>query len=103
MMRDEGDGIEVSFIIVSWNAKQYLRQCLEAVDAGTKDVVVETIVVDNCSSDGSAEMVRNEFPNVKLVQTGANLGFAKANNIGIRVSRGRYLCLLNSDVVTFND
>ncbi|MBW3624943.1 MAG: glycosyltransferase family 2 protein [Armatimonadetes bacterium] len=60
---------------------------------------VEVIVVDNASSDGSAEMVRNEFPDVKLIDSGENLGWAKGNNVGIEVSTGRYLFLLNPDTV----
>jgi hypothetical protein len=58
----------------------------------------EIIVVDNASSDGTCELVRDQFPTVHLLQTGENLGFAKANNAGIRASRGEYICLINSDV-----
>ena len=88
----------VSVIIVSWNACDYLVQCLKSL---TPDVCVypmEIIVVDNASSDGSAEAVASRFPNVRLIRNSANLGFAKANNIGIAHSRGRYLALINSDV-----
>jgi GT2 family glycosyltransferase len=91
----------VSFVIVSWNTSSYLRRCLHSLAAGCKGILSETIVVDNASDDGSPQMVSSEFPSVKLIQTGANLGFAKANNIGIRNSRGRYLCLVNSDVEVF--
>jgi GT2 family glycosyltransferase len=95
--------IDVSFIIVNWNAKDYLRRCLNSLEGAKDGLVTETIVVDNGSSDGSAEMVSNEFPDVKVVQTGSNLGFAKGNNIGIAESRGQYLCLVNSDVDVFPD
>ena len=64
---------------------------------------MEIIVVDNASSDGSPEMVAGEFPSVRLIHSGGNLGFAKANNIGMRVSRGRYLGLVNSDVEVLDD
>src|SRR4051795_5174968 len=87
--------------IVSWNANHYLRRCLQTLKAGTHFSTSETIIVDNASSDGSPEMVKREFPWVKLIQTGSNLGFAKGNNIGIEASSGKYLCLINSDIEVF--
>jgi GT2 family glycosyltransferase len=89
---------EISVIIVSWNASGYLEKCLESLSSGVARTY-EVIVVDNNSSDGSATMVMNKFPWVKLIQTGANLGFAKGNNIGIKNSRGEYLALINSDAL----
>lgn len=88
----------VSVIIVSWNARKYLLGCLATLNERACRRPMEIIVVDNASSDGSPEAVEAEYPAVKVIRTGANLGFAKANNIGIRQSRGRYLCLVNSDV-----
>src|SRR5215831_809242 len=93
----------VSVIIVSWNAREYLRQCLASLTPDTCRHPMEIIVVDNASSDGSPDVVTKEFPHVRLIQTGANLGFAKANNIGIAASTGRYLALVNSDVKVLND
>ncbi|MCX7013765.1 MAG: glycosyltransferase family 2 protein [Candidatus Sumerlaeota bacterium] len=90
--------IIISFIIVNWNAKDYLRRCLASIAANGGQLTHEAIVVDNASSDGSIEMVETEWPAVRLLQTGANLGFAAGNNIGIRASRGRYLFLVNPDV-----
>lgn len=90
---------EFSFIIVSWNAKDYLLDCLASIQETVTGSSYEIIVVDNDSSDGSAEAVEQDYPDVRLIQTGANLGFAKGNNIGIRESVGRSLCLINSDVV----
>jgi GT2 family glycosyltransferase len=91
---------DVSVIIVSWNAKGFLLECLDSLEAQKKDgLSLETIVVDNASSDGTPEEVAKQFPDVRLIQSGANLGFAKANNIGIRQATGKYLCLINSDVV----
>ena len=90
--------ISVSVIIVSWNAKAYLKECLQSLSTIPSEPPLEIIVVDNASSDGSPEMVVEEFPKVRLIQTGANLGFAKANNIGIKECRGDYVCLINSDV-----
>ena len=90
---------DISFIIVSWNAKEYLDKCLKSMYELVHDVSYETIVVDNGSDDGSVEIVKEQYPWVKLIETGENLGFAKANNVGIRESMGRYICLVNSDVV----
>ena len=90
--------VMVSVVIVSWNARKFLEECLESLAAGACSYPMEVIVVDNASTDGSPELVQQRFPNVRLIQTGANLGFAKGNNVGIRESRGRYLCLVNSDV-----
>jgi GT2 family glycosyltransferase len=75
-----------------------LHQCLESAQATVDPARSEIIVVDNASTDGSWQMVREHFPHVKLVQNAANLGFAKASNIGLRYSGGKYLCLVNSDV-----
>lgn len=75
-----------------------MGDCLRSIRSHRPSKAFEVIVVDNCSSDGSAEMVETEFPQVVLIRNEANFGFAKANNIGIRRSRGRYLALVNSDV-----
>ena len=91
--------IDLSIIIVSWNAKMFLRNCLQSIFESVNSVNYEILVVDNDSSDGSPDMVKNEFPHVKLICNGDNLGFAKANNIGIKQSSGRYLCLINSDII----
>ncbi len=90
---------KLSIIIVSWNAKDYLINCLESVFQGLEGVQAEVIVVDNYSSDGSADAVERLFPKVKLIRNDQNDGFAKANNIGIKLSNGEYVCLLNSDVI----
>lgn len=88
----------LSAVIVSWNAKEYLRGCLESIRRAGYPGPLEIIVVDNASSDGSAEMVRDEFASVTLIRNASNLGFAKANNIGIRRCSGSYVALINSDV-----
>ena len=93
----------ISIVIVSWNAKEYLAECLESLQRDVYAGHTETIVVDNASTDGSAEMVGRRFPNVTLVCNADNLGFAKANNIGIRRCRGEYVALVNSDVHVLSD
>ena len=93
----------VSVIIVSWNAKSYLEQCLASLTASVCRYPMEIIVVDNASTDGSAECVQDRFPYVRLIRNDCNLGFAKANNIGLAHSIGRYVCLVNSDVKLLRD
>jgi len=94
---------DVSVIVVSWNVRDLLRQCLASVRDGTGGLDVETIVVDNASTDGSVDMVRREFPAVRLIVNDHNPGFAWANNQGLAVARGRYLFLLNPDAQVMND
>lgn len=88
---------DVSIIIVNWNTRQLLADCINDVKQYTHDLTYEIIVVDNASSDGSQEMVRSTFPDVHLIANTENFGFARANNQAIRCSRGRYVLLLNSD------
>ncbi|MEO8727522.1 MAG: glycosyltransferase family 2 protein [Acidobacteriaceae bacterium] len=87
----------ISVVIVSWNAKRYVDECLSSLYSD-RQVCFEVIVVDNGSSDGTPEMVCASYPQARLVRNSENLGFARANNIGIEISRGKYLFLINSDV-----
>ncbi|HTZ48939.1 MAG TPA: glycosyltransferase family 2 protein [Verrucomicrobiae bacterium] len=95
--------VDISVVIVSWNARRYLQECLKSLEDSPANRSMEVIVVDNASTDGSPEMVETEFPWVKLVKADQNLGFAKANNVGIRLSKGRYVSLINSDVKVLPD
>lgn len=88
----------ISVVIVSWNARDFLLQCLASLYAEECRYPVEIIVVDNASSDGSAEHVASCYPRVRLIRNASNLGFAKANNVGIAASTSKYVCLVNSDV-----
>jgi GT2 family glycosyltransferase len=94
--------VDVSIIIVSWNTREILRDCLESVYAKTEGIAFEVIVIDNASSDGSPDMVRRDFPDVRLVENVENRGFAAANNQGIRVAAGRYVLVLNSDTIVLD-
>lgn len=92
--------VKLSIITVSWNTRDLLRRCLESVRmelALRPDVEVEMFLVDNHSSDGSAQMVGSEHPWVKLVANKENLGFARANNQALRDCNGEYVLLLNPD------
>ncbi|MBW7956461.1 MAG: glycosyltransferase family 2 protein [Deltaproteobacteria bacterium] len=93
---------DVSVIIVNWNARDYLLKCLASLRSGLGRLDAEVIVVDNASSDGSARAVREGFPEVKLLEQDENLGFARANNIGMRESSAGYVCLVNSDVIVLD-
>ena len=88
---------ELSIIIVNWNSKDFLRQCLASLNAYCSDVSLEVIVVDSGSFDGCNEMLTREFPAVKFIQSEKNIGFAKANNLGARATRGKFLWFLNPD------
>jgi hypothetical protein len=88
-----------SVIIVSWNARQHLQNCLTSLGETSASLVREIIVVDNASTDGSPEMVIEHFPNVTLIRASENLGFARANNLGIKQASGSFLALVNSDVI----
>lgn len=89
--------LDVSIIIVNWNTKDLLAQCLRAVQDTVKKVTYDIYVVDNNSSDGSQPMVQQDFPGIKLIANTENVGFASANNQAMRVCEGRYILLLNSD------
>lgn len=91
--------MDVSILIVSYNTADLLQQCIRSVYRHTTGVQFEIIVVDNASADGSAQMVRDEFPEVILIEPTENLGFGKANNSGAKRASGTYLFLLNSDTI----
>jgi GT2 family glycosyltransferase len=95
--------VKLSVIIVSYNVKYFLRQCLQSVERALQGIEGEVWVVDNASVDGSVEMVQSEFPWVQLISNNTNVGFAKANNQAIRQARGRYILLLNPDTIVQED
>lgn len=88
---------DISIIIVSTNIKDLLRKCLESVSSALKGIENEVIVVDNASNDGTPNMIAKEFTWVKLIRKKKNHGFGENNNFGMRVAKGRYVLLLNSD------
>ena len=94
---------DVSVVIVNYNVRGFLEQALESVERASAGVTVETIVVDNNSADGSARMVRERFPQVRLIANEDNTGFATANNQGIRIAEGRHLLILNPDTLLQED
>jgi GT2 family glycosyltransferase len=94
---------ELSIIIVNYNTRDLLRACLTSIYDQSSTYPIEIIVVDNASSDGSADMVHTCFPEVILVQSQKNVGFGMANNIGVSRSKAQYLVLLNSDTILLED
>ncbi|MBB6142786.1 hypothetical protein HNQ77_000724 [Silvibacterium bohemicum] len=88
---------DVSILIVSFNTRVVLRECLESIERESAGLNVEISILDNNSVDGSPEMVERDFPHVRLVRSHVNLGFGAANNAALEGSRGRYIVLLNSD------
>ena len=95
--------MDVSIIIVNYNTKQLLKDCLNSIYEHTENISFEVIVSDNGSKDGSIEMLKAEFPQVILIENNANLGFGKANNKGLAIAKGKYIFYLNSDTILLNN
>ncbi len=94
--------LDISVLIVSYNTRQYLRNCLSSFYGTAPRCSWEIVVIDNGSSDGSLSMLSKLFPEVRVINNSSNLGFAHANNQGLKVSRGEYLLLLNPDTISLN-
>ena len=94
---------DLSIIIVNWNTKELLRRCLNSIYHNTNNLSFEVLVVDNASSDGSADMVAGRFPQVGLTRNKHNYGFARGNNQGFLRSKGEYILILNPDTEVVND
>lgn len=99
MLSGNGNAMKLSVIIVNYNVKHYVAQCLLSVERAIKDIDAEVFVVDNHSKDGSCAYLRKHFPWVNLIESNHNLGFARGNNIAIRQSVGEYVLLLNPDTI----
>lgn len=88
----------ISIILVNWNTKQLLLQCLESITEDCKNINAEIIISDNASTDGSVEAVQSRYPEAKIVKNKTNLGFALGNNVAIKHAKGDFICLVNTDV-----
>ena len=101
--KEKGIERKLSVIILNYNVRYFLELCLKSVIAATNGLNSEIIVVDNNSEDGSCDMVKKMFPQVRLFENKENLGFSKGNNLGIAAARGEFLCILNPDTVLGED
>lgn len=95
--------MHLSIVIVNYNVKYFLEQCLYSVQKAIDNIDAEVFVVDNNSADGSCLMVQEKFPNVKLIANTENIGFSRANNQAIREAKGKYVLLLNPDTIVEED
>jgi GT2 family glycosyltransferase len=95
--------MQLSVIILNYNVRYFLELCLLSLESALKNTDAEIIVVDNNSSDGSCEMMKSRFPNIKLIRNNQNVGFPKGNNIGVAQAKGDYICILNPDTVVAED
>lgn len=94
---------DVSIILTNWNTCDFMRDCIRSIYEKTLGITYEIIVVDDGSTDGSVEMLRKEFPEVKVVVNERNLGVAKAYNRGVAIANGRYVQMLNTDMILVNN
>lgn len=100
-MLTDPPSLDISVVIVGWNAKHYLELCLDSLAKAPPRRSMEVLVVDNASTDGSAEMIETKYPWVKLIKSSENLGFSRGNNLAIRQAEGRCIALVNPDVIVF--
>ena len=95
--------MKLSVIILNYNVRYFLQLCLSSVQEALADLDAEIIVIDNNSSDDSCNMVKELFPQIKLIENKENVGFAKANNQAVAIAKGDYICILNPDTVVAED
>lgn len=95
--------MQLSVIILNYNVRYFLELCVLSIQNAIQNIDAEIIVVDNNSQDDSCAMMKQRFPNVKLIENAANSGFPKGNNIGVAVAKGEYICILNPDTVVAED
>lgn len=95
--------MQLSVIILNYNVRYFLEQCIVSVQKALQNIDSEIIVVDNASSDESCTMIKEKFPNVILIENKENVGFPKGNNIGVAQAKGDYICILNPDTIVAED
>ncbi len=95
--------MKLSVIILNYNVRYFLEQCILSVQRAMRDLDAEIIVVDNASQDDSCAMVKQFFPSVQIIENKENVGFSKANNQGVAIAKGEYICILNPDTAVAED
>jgi GT2 family glycosyltransferase len=95
--------MKLSIVILCWNDRKVIEDCLQSIYSNTRSTDFEVIVSDNGSIDGSVHFIKETYPQVRVIENGRNLRFAKANNVGIRASRGEYVLILNPDTVIHDE
>ncbi len=89
--------MKVSVVILNYNVRYFLEQCILSVQSAIKTIDAEIIIVDNNSEDDSCKMVKDRFPQIRLIENKENVGFSRANNQAVKVAKGEYICILNPD------
>jgi len=95
--------LKLSVVILNYNVRYFLELCIKSVKAALENIDAEIIIVDNNSPDDSCKIVRELFPDITLIENKKNIGFSKANNQGVQIAKGEYLCVLNPDTVVAED
>ena len=95
--------MQLSIIILNYNVRYFLEQCIKSVQQAITNIDAEIIVVDNNSNDGSDVLMQTKFPEILYLKNKENLGFSKGNNIGVANAKGKYICILNPDTVVAED
>ncbi|MFA5128417.1 MAG: glycosyltransferase family 2 protein [Patescibacteria group bacterium] len=94
--------MDLSIIILNYKARGLLKECLKGIEMVQPKLDYEIIVVDNASGDGTAAMMRENFPDINFISSEENLGYAKGNNLGIQKASGRYVMIMNPDIIVFS-
>ncbi|WP_395044756.1 glycosyltransferase, partial [Flavobacterium sp.] len=95
--------IQLSVIIVNYNGLKYLKQCFESLTQKLQEITFEIIVIDNDSIDESCNYIKNNFPEIKLIESKINYGFGKGNNEAVKTAQGEYLLLINNDTIVLDN
>lgn len=95
--------IQLSVIIVNYNGLRYLKQCFESLTQKLQGITFEIVVIDNDSKDGSCDYIKQNYPEIKLIESKVNYGFGKGNNEAVKTAKGEYLLLINNDTIVLDN
>ncbi|MCK9209500.1 MAG: glycosyltransferase family 2 protein [Ignavibacteriaceae bacterium] len=94
---------DVSIVIITWKMRDLLQKCLDSIYQYTKEISFELILIDNCSNDGTVELIEQNFPNINLIKNNENKGVAPARNQGMKITKGKYILILDADMELTED